>query len=117
MIFPPLSEYKLDPTFRKKDGCICLFDSEDAKKVKAEKRPWTRALSSDEVKESAREAVEHKGGGIPTTRSMFLASINYSLGPSGIKHLNGWLRTLWGMLAMWWHPCRWSQVALIQTTI
>ena len=50
------------PKFRKKDGCICLFDSEDAKKVKAEKRPWTRALSPDEVKESAREAVEHKGG-------------------------------------------------------
>ncbi|CAL8406944.1 unnamed protein product [Arctogadus glacialis] len=52
----------MDPKFRKKDGCICLFDSEDAKKVKAEKRPWTRALSPDEVKESAREAVEHKGG-------------------------------------------------------
>ncbi|CAL8292155.1 unnamed protein product [Gadus morhua 'NCC'] len=54
------TEYKMVPKFRKKDGCICLFDSEDAKKVKAEKRPWTRALSPDEVKESAREAVEHK---------------------------------------------------------
>ncbi|CAL8389194.1 unnamed protein product [Arctogadus glacialis] len=51
----------MDPKFRKNDGCISLFDSEDAKKVKAEKRPWTRALSPDEVKESAREAVKNKG--------------------------------------------------------
>ncbi|CAL8380781.1 unnamed protein product [Boreogadus saida] len=37
-----VEKYKMDPKFRKKDGCICLFDSEDAKKVKAEKRPWTK---------------------------------------------------------------------------
>ena len=40
----------MEPKFRKRgDGRASLFDSEEAKRTKGEKRPWSRAQSPDKV--------------------------------------------------------------------
>ncbi|XP_037604663.1 uncharacterized protein LOC119475744 isoform X2 [Sebastes umbrosus] len=53
----------MEPKFRRRgDGHASLFDTEEAKRVKGENRPWVRALSPERVKESAKMAVLRRGG-------------------------------------------------------
>ncbi|CAJ1069328.1 brefeldin A-inhibited guanine nucleotide-exchange protein 3-like [Xyrichtys novacula] len=53
----------MEPKFRRRgDGRPSLFDSEDARRVKAENRPWAPARSAQEVRESAKMAVVQLGG-------------------------------------------------------
>lgn len=47
---------------KKADGQVSLFASSEAKKIKNEKRQWSRPLSPERVKESARMAVVLGGG-------------------------------------------------------
>lgn len=71
----------MDPKFRKRgDGRASLFDSEEAKRVRGEKRPWAPALSPEQVKESAKEAVLLRGGD-----------------PDNVKHLLGQYQMQFGM--------------------
>ncbi|XP_074468993.1 uncharacterized protein LOC141754071 [Sebastes fasciatus] len=53
----------MEPKFRRRgDGHASLFDTEEAKRIKRENRPWVRALSPERVKESAKMAVLRRGG-------------------------------------------------------